>query len=450
MLRRDFVRNTAVGLAGLTILPTGSLFAKNADKIRLGFIGVGQRGRDHINEGLLRSDVDIVAICDIQESSLKYTRAMFVKAGKKLPTEYINGGVNAYKKLLDRKDIDGVIIATPWQFHKDQAIDAMRAGKYVGCEVIAGITEQDHWDILKVYEETKVPYMTLENVCYRRDVMAVLNMVRQNVFGELVHLEGGYQHDLRNILFNDGKHFDGKGGEFGPNTVGEAQWRTQFNIEKNGDIYPTHGAGPVMHYANINRGNRFTNLVSFASKSPGLNRYIEKVSPGNKNANIKFKNGDVITTTLNCANGETVVLSHDTHLPRPYSLGFRVQGTEGLWMDVNKGIYIEGKSKSYDEWDKAQDWFDKYDHPLWAKYAKTAEGAGHGGMDWFVFNAFVESVKQKKQTPIDIYDSLTMSVIMPLSGKSIEEGNTPQKFPDFTNGKWKDRKTDFALDSSGF
>jgi hypothetical protein len=450
MLRRDFVRNTAVGLAGLTILPTGSLFAKNADKIRLGWIGVGQRGRDHIGEGLLRSDVDIVAICDIQESSLKYTREMFVKAGKKLPTEYINGGVNAYKKLLDRKDIDGVIIATPWQFHKDQAIDAMRAGKYVGCEVIAGITEQDHWDILKVYEETKVPYMTLENVCYRRDVMAVLNMARQNLFGELVHLEGGYQHDLRNILFNDGKHFDGKGGEFGPNTVGEAQWRTQFNIERNGDIYPTHGAGPCMHYADINHGNQFTNLVSFASKSRGLNSYVEKVSPGNKNAKINFKNGDVITTTLNCANGETVVLSHDTHLPRPYSLGFRVQGTEGLWMDVNKGIYIEGKSKNFDKWDDAQDWFDKYDHPLWKKYEKLAEGAGHGGMDWFVFNAFVESVKQKKQTPIDIYDSLTMSVITPLSEKSIAEGNTPQKFPDFTNGKWKDRKREFALNSSGF
>jgi hypothetical protein len=449
MHRRDFVRNTAVGLAGLTILPTGSLFAKNADKIRLGYIGVGLRGRNHIGEGLLRDDVEIVAICDIQESSLKYCRAQFVKAGKKLPVEY-TGSLDAYKKLLDRKDIDGVIIATPWQFHKDQSIYAMRAGKYVGCEVIAGITEQDHWDILKAYEDTKVPYMTLENVCYRRDVMAVLNMVRQNVFGELIHLEGGYQHDLRPVLFNDGKNFNGKGGEFGPNTVGEAQWRTQFNIDRNGDIYPTHGAGPVMHYIDINRGNRFTNLVSFASKSRGLNRYIEKVSPGNKNSKINFKNGDVITTTLNCANGETVVLSHDTHLPRPYSLGFRVQGTEGLWMDVNESIYIEGKSKSYDEWDKAQVWFDKYDHPLWKKYAKLAEGAGHGGMDWFVFNAFVEAVKQKKQTPIDVYDSLTMSVITPLSEKSIEEGNTPQKFPDFTKGKWKEAKPDFALNDSGF
>ena len=448
MDRREFVKNTAVGVAGFTILPSGTLFAKNADKVRLGYIGVGLRGRNHVGEGLLRNDVEIVAICDTQESSLKYCREQFVKAKKKLPTEY-TGGLDAYKKLIARKDIDAVIISTPWEFHKDQAIDTMRAGKYVGCEVIAGVTEQDHWDILKVYEETKVPYMTLENVCYRRDVMAVLNMVRQNIFGELIHLEGGYEHDLRGVLFNDGKNFSGKGAEFGPNTVGEAQWRTQWNIDRDGDIYPTHGAGPVMNYININRGNRFTNLVSFSSKSRGLNSYIEKVSPGHKNANIKFKNGDVTTTMLNCANGETVTLTHDTHLPRPYSLGFRVQGTEGIWMDVNNSIYIEGKSAKYDQWDKAETWFEKYDHPLWKKYAAQAEGAGHGGMDWYVFNAFIQAVKQRKQTPIDIYDSLTMSVITPLSEKSLNEGNAPQQFPDFTNGKWKERKNTFALDDSG-
>lgn len=447
MNRRNFISNSVIAAAGLTVLP-GSVFAK-ADKVRLGYIGVGLRGRNHINEGLLRNDVDIVAVCDIQESSLKYCREMFVKAGKRLPAEY-TGSLEAYKKLLDRKDIDGVIIATPWNFHKEQSIYAMRAGKYVGCEVVAGITLQDHWDIANTYEETKVPYMTLENVCYRRDVMAVLNMVRQNLFGELVHLEGGYQHDLRTVLFNDGKSFTGKGAEFGPQTVGEAQWRTQFNIDRDGDIYPTHGAGPVMNYIGINKGNRFTNLVSFSSKALGLSAYVNKVDPGNKNAKINYKNGDVITTTLNCANGETVTLSHDTHLPRPYSLGFRVQGTEGLWMEVNNSIYLEGKAQRYDEWDKADAWLEKYDHPLWKKYESSAAGAGHGGMDWFVFNAFVQAVKQKRQTPIDIYDSLTMSVITPLSEKSLAEGNMPQTFPDFTKGKWKNAKSTFALDNSGF
>jgi hypothetical protein len=413
------------------------------DKVRLGYIGVGLRGQNHIQEGLLRDDVEIIAICDIQERSLKETRELFAKAGKKLPKEY-TGGLDAYKSLLEHKDIDAVIIATPWQFHKDQAIHAMQAKKYVGCEVIAGITLDDHWEIVKTSEQTGMPYMTLENVCYRR-VMAALNMHRQGLFGEIIHLEGGYQHNLRPVLFNDGQHYYGHGVEFGPKALSEAQWRTQFNVDRQGDLYPTHGVGPLMHYADINYGNRFTNLVSFASKARGLSAYVEEMAPGNPNAKINYKNGDVVTTVINCANGETVLLSHDTHLPRPYSLGFRVQGTKGLWMDVANSVYIDGKSPKNDRWDKADEWFQKYDHPLWKKYSAQAEGAGHGGMDYFVFQAFIESVKRKVQTPIDVYDSVTMSVITPLSEKSINEGNMPQQFPDFTKGKWKERKSAFAL-----
>lgn len=448
MNRRNFVKNASIA-AGFSVLPTGLLFAQNKDRVRVGYIGVGLRGRTHVREGLRREDVEIVAICDTQESSLKLCREQFSKAGKKLPKEY-TGGVDAYKKLLDRKDIDAVIISTPWEFHRDQAVDAMKAGKYVGCEVIAGLTVQDHWDIVNVSEETKMPYMTLENVCYRRDVLAVLNMVRQGLFGELLHVEGGYQHDLRNVLFNDGKQFYGGGVEFGKDAIAEAQWRTQYNIDQQGDLYPTHGAGPIINYININRGNRFTNLVSFASKARGLASYVEELSPGHKNAKLNYKNGDIVTTVMNCANGETVTLTHDTHLPRPYSIGFRVQGTKGIWMDVAKSIYIEHKSKKHDEWDPAEQWTKQYDHPLWKKYASEATGAGHGGMDWFVFNAFIQAVKQKKQTPIDVYDSVTMSVITPLSEKSITEGNTPQEFPDFTRGKWQNRKSSFALDDSGF
>ncbi|SDD20415.1 Oxidoreductase family, NAD-binding Rossmann fold [Mucilaginibacter pineti] len=448
MERRSFIKQSAIVAAGVTILPTGSLFASVNGKVKLGYIGVGARGMSHISEGVLRDDVEIVAICDTQERSLKICRDYIAKKGKPAAKEY-TGGLDAYKRLLDDKTIDAVIIATPWQFHYQQSIDAMKAGKYVGCEVIAGLTVDEHWDIVHTSEKTGIPYMTLENVCYRRDVMAALNMVRQDVFGELVHLEGGYQHNLRNVLFNDGKRYYGGGVEFGPNALSEAQWRTQFNVDRDGDLYPTHGAGPCMHYANINAGNRFTSISSFSSKARGLAAYVEQLSPGNKNAKINYKNGDVTTTMINCANGETVLLSHDTHLPRPYSLGFRVQGTKGLWMDVNQSVYIEGKSKD-DEWEPAQTWFDKYDHPLWKKYEKLAEGAGHGGMDWFVFNGFIEAVKQKKQTPIDVYDSVTMSVIAPLSTKSLKEGNATLEFPDFTKGKWKDRKNTFALDDSGF
>lgn len=449
MERRDFIKNGAVAAAGISILPTGTLFAKDNGRVRLGYIGVGARGMSYISEGVLRDDVEIVAICDTQESSLKICRSFIAKSGRPAAKEY-TGGLDAYKALLDIKDIDAVIIATPWQFHHPQAIYAMKAGKYVGCEVIAGLTVEEHWDIVKTSEKTGMPYSTLENVCYRRDVMAVLNMVRQGVFGELVHLEGGYQHNLRNVLFNNGKNYYGGGVEYGPNALSEAQWRTQFNIDQDGDLYPTHGAGPVMQYANINRGNRFTNLVSFSSKARGLASYVNDLSPGHPNSKINYKNGDVTTTLINCANGETVLLSHDTHLPRPYSLGFRVQGTEGIWMDVAKSIYIEKQAKRNDAWEPVKEWFDKYDHPVWKKYAKEAEGAGHGGMDWFVFNGFIQAVKAKKQTPIDVYNSVTMSVITPLSTKSLKEGNKPQEFPDFTRGAWKDRKNVFALDDSGF
>ncbi len=448
MDRRKFIKNGALASAGFTILPTSLLFSKDRGVVRLGYIGVGLRGRGHVNAALLRDDVEVVAICDTQESSLKLCREQFVKAGKKLPKEF-TGGLNAYKKLLERKDIDGVIISTPWEFHHKQAIDTMYAGKYVGCEVIAGLTVDEHWDIVNVSEKTGMPYMTLENVAYRRDVLAVLNMVRQNVFGEIVHLEGGYEHDLREVLFNDGKSFYGKGVEFGPDkSLSEAQWRTQYNIDVDGDLYPTHGLGPVINYIDINKGNRLTNMVSFSSKARGLADYVNKKSPNHPNSKINYKNGDIINTLINCANGETINLTHDTHLPRPYSIGFRVQGTNGIWMDVAKSIHIEGVSKPH-KWDKVEEWTTKYDHPLWKRYEKTASGAGHGGMDWFVFNAFVMAVKKKIQTPIDVYDSVTMSVIFPLSVQSLAEGNASKEVPDFTRGKWKTRKNTFALDDSG-
>jgi predicted dehydrogenase len=448
MNRKEFIKTGVIAGAGFTILPSGTLFAKSEGKVRLGYIGVGARGMSHISAALLRDDTEIVAICDIQERSLNICRSAISKKGRTPAKEY-TGGLDAYKKLLEHKDIDAVIIATPWQFHHIQAVDSMLAGKHVGCEVIAGLSVKEHWDIVNTSEKTGMKYSTLENVCYRRDVLAVLNMVRQGVFGEMLHAEGGYQHDLRNVFFNNGKQIYGGGVEFGPNALSEAQWRTQFNIDQDGDLYPTHGAGPVMQYFDINRGNRFTNLVSFSSKARGLATYVEKESPGHPNAKINYKNGDITQTMMNCANGETVMLTHDTHLPRPYSLGFRVQGTKGLWMDLNRSIHVEGVSKAH-AWDEAKIWFDKYDHPLWKKYEKKALGAGHGGMDWFVFNGFIEAIKQKKTPPIDVYDSVTMSVILPLSTKSLKEGNKPQEFPDFTRGKWKSRKNVFALDDSGF
>ncbi|MGK7390083.1 MAG: Gfo/Idh/MocA family protein [Candidatus Cyclobacteriaceae bacterium M2_1C_046] len=442
--RRNFVKSAAVAGLGFSILPSGILFSKDKDrKARLGFIGVGLRGQHLLELALQRNDVDVVSICDVQPRMIEMSKEKIKKSGKPMP-QVIMEGPYGYKKLLENNDIDGVVIATPWRWHTEMSIDAMNAKKYVGCEVIVGTTIEECWNIVHTSERTGMPLMMLENVCYRRDVMAVLNMVRQNVFGEIVHVQGGYQHDLREVKFNDGQQPYGGGVEFGEKAFSEAQWRTHHSVHRDGDLYPTHGIGPVAMMIDINRGNRLTELVSYSSKARGLHDYIvDKAGEDHPNAKVKFKLGDVVNTMLKCANGETVLLTHDTNLPRPYSLGFRVQGTEGLWMDINNSIYIEGKSEPH-QWNDAQPWLEKYDHPLWKKYGDDAAGAGHGGMDWFVMNAFIESVKRKEPTPQDVYDAVTWSAITPLSESSIRLGGETVEIPDFTQGKWMHRENNFV------
>lgn len=446
MNRRTFVKNTGLTAAGFAALPTSTLMAAPKANIRLGFIGVGLRGQNHLDNALRRKDVDIVAICDIDDRMLERSANLFKKHNKTVPKVF-KGDVNAWKKLLELKDLDGVIISTPWEWHTPMILGSLQAGiKYVGTEVMVGITLEDHWEVVKAAEQYKAHVMMLENVCYRRDVMAVLNMVRQGLFGEIVHLQGGYQHDLRHVKFNDGQKPHGGGVEFGEKAFSEARWRTEHSVHRNGDLYPTHGIGPVAEMININRGNRFVSLSSFASKSRGLHDYIVKNGgEQHPNAKVEFKLGDVVTTMIRCANGETILLQHDTNLPRPYSLGFRVQGTKGIWMDLNRSLYIEGVSNTNDKWEDAKAYLDKYDHPLWKRWGSSTEGAGHGGMDFFVLHAFVEAIKRKTATPMDVYDAAAWSAITPLSEKSIELGNETVEFPDFTSGQWMYRKNDFAL-----
>jgi hypothetical protein len=447
MNRKEFIRTTGLAAGAIALAPLNRVWASSsANKVRIGLIGVGLRGQAHLDLLLRRDDCEIVAICDIDERMLKSAREIITKSGRSMPRVF-TGDPMAWKKLLELKEIDTVVISTPWEWHKPMIIGALEAGlKYVATEVVLGITLQDHWDVVRAAEKHKAHVMMLENVCYRRDVMAVLNMVRQGLFGELVHLQGGYQHDLREVKFNDGEHPYGHGCEFGAKGFSEAHWRTQHSVTRNGDLYPTHGVGPLAHYININRGNRFVNLVSFASKGLGLHQHVVNTCGAeHPNSKVKFRLGDVVTTSIGCANGETILLQHDTNLPRPYSLGFRVQGTDGLWMDVNKGIYIEGKSAKAHQWDDAKQWLDKYDHPLWKRYEARATGAGHGGMDFFVLHAFVEAVKRKEPTPMDVYDAAAWSAITPLSEQSVAKGNKTVDFPDFTRGAWTNRKPVFAL-----
>ena len=445
MKRRTFVKNSGLAVAGLALAEPGA-GKWPGSKVRLGVIGTGLRGQNHIDNALRRTDVDIVSICDVDDRMLQMTTELIKKSGKSMPKIY-SGDPYAFRHLLDAKNLDAILIATPWEWHAPMVLEGLQSGiKYVATEVVLGITLDEHWEVVHEAEKQKAHVMMLENVCYRRDVMAVMNMVRKGIFGELIHMQAGYQHDLRGVKFNNGIEPYDSGAEFGPKAFSEARWRTNHSVHRNGDLYPTHGIGPVAQMLDINHGNRFVSLSSFATKSRGLHNYIvARGGPDHPNAKVQFKLGDVVTTQINCVNGETILLQHDTNSPRPYSLGFRVQGTKGLWMDLNHSIYIEGMSKKNDVWDEAKSWLDQYDHPLWQRWGKDTEGAGHGGMDFFVLHAFIEAAKRGVPTPMDVYDAASWSAITPLSEKSIELGNQVVSFPDFTDGQWMYRKNDFAL-----
>ena len=438
--RRNFIKKTAILGTGLSLLP-GLSFGFNsnsAEKLKIALIGVGLRGTNHLNNLLLRDDVNITAICDIDPKRITIAEGLIAEKGFKKPLVFGKDDYD-YRNLLALDNVDAVIISTPWLWHTLMAKDTMKAGKYTGLEVSAANTMEECWDLVNTHEQTGTHLMLLENVNYRRDIMAVMNMVKQNVFGELLHFRCGYQHDLRHVKFNDGKTAYGKGVEFGEKGISESVWRTQHSLLRNADVYPTHGIGPIAAMSNINRGNRFSSITSTATKGVGLHNYIVKHGGENHpNAKLKFKLGDVITSTIETANGESIIVTHDTNSPRPYSLGFRVQGANGLWEVDGNRIHIDGKTEAH-KWDVADKWLEKYDHPLWKKYGKFAEGAGHGGMDFFVIHAFVEAAKLNVAPPMDAYDAAAWSAITPLSEASIENNGAPQDFPDFTRGNWVKR-----------
>lgn len=456
MNRKDFLRATAVASLGALILPN-SLFSGtlSKSKVRIGVIGSGLRGQNHINTLLNRDDIEIKAIADPNEVMVQRVFNLFDKAKQKRPDVYKDGDYD-YRNLLKRDDIDAVIIASPWEWHHPQAIESMEAGKIVGLEVCGALNIAECWDYVHTYERTKVPIFMMENVCYRRDIMAVMNMVRKGMFGKLVHGEGGYQHDLRPVLFNDGVQPYGNGVKFGEGAFSEAEWRTLHHVNRNGDLYPTHGLGPVATMFDINRGNRITHLTSMSNDPVGLHEYVVRIGGENtKAAKTKFKQGDYVITMLRCENGETILLRLNTTMQRPYNLQFKVHGTDGIWQEFGSGgfnqghIYFEKTMDFSDRWENTEEFMNKYDHPYWKKYADKATGAGHGGMDWFLLNDFVECIKNNQEFPFDVYDLATWYAVTPLSETSIANGSAPQEMPDFTRGKYKERTPVFGFDKYG-
>jgi hypothetical protein len=414
------------------------------DHIQIGFIGTGLRGRNHVNNLLDHPKVQCVAICDIDPDAIDRASKIIEAKGQPKPTVY-SDHERTYEDMLAKENLDAVVIATNWRWHTPMSLAAMEAGVYVGVEVSGAFSMDECWELVRTHERTGTHLMFMENVNYRRDVMAVLNMVRDNVFGELLHFRGGYQHDLRTVKFNDGQG----GLLYGEGSYGEARWRTEHSLQRSGELYPTHGLGPIATWMDMNRGNRLTSLTSHATKARSLKHFAKQHPDGGPNhpyATKEWKLGDVVTSTLTTARGETIILTHDTNLPRPYSLGFRIQGVQGLaeFDYYTQRVHIEGVSENH-RWDAGSEWFDKYDHPLWKQYGEEAANSGHGGMDFFLDRAFIEGVRRQEPPVIDVYDGAVMRVITPLSERSIAEGGAPQEIPDFTQGAWMHRSPVFGL-----
>jgi len=450
--RRDFMRKATIGLTTAAFTspamanPVSQEKSKKkvrsapSDSIRTGFIGVGNRGQDHIRTCIASGRADIVAICDISERSLSDAKKLLSSSATvQLPAVY-TGSDHAYLEMLEKEDLQAVIIATPWEWHTRMAVASMKSGAYTGLEVPAATTIQECWDLVNTHEETGVHLMFLENANYDKPLLAVLNMVRQGIFGELLHGRCGYLHDLRGVKFNDGAEYDyvpGRPLKFGQEAYAEAQWRGLHSLRRNGDVYPTHGIGPIAKILDINNGNRFLSLSSFATKARGLKKYVDDYGgPNHPLAKVQWNCGDIVTSTINCANGETVLVTHDCNNPRPHVGDYMVQGTKGLWYGDWNSIYIENQSPEVSTYEKEDNWIDKFNHKMWHEEGAKAEGAGHGGIDYMVLNDFFNAVKDNKPAPIDVYDAAAWSAISGLSEMSIAQGNAPVDFPDFTRGQW--------------
>lgn len=393
--------------------------------VKLGFIGMGGRSRFLMKAVFLQvPDVEIAAVCDLYQEPIDEALKVLEELGQPTPKTF-----NDYHELLKLPEVDAVVVITTWETHVKIACDAMRAGKPVAFEVGGASSLEECWKLVRTYEETGVPCFFMENCCYGREELMLLNMARQNMFGEIVHCRGGYFHELRGMQTSDresGKNF-----------------RFINATHRNGETYPTHELGPIANILNINRGNRMVSLTSMASKAAGLATYIREQEPENRNIPV-FTQGDVVTTMIKCATGETIVLSLQMSLPQYYSRGLCVRGTKGMYEGENRSVFLDGDGhdRAWREcYNNVDEYMEKYDHPLWKGYKPNeAQSSGHGGVDWLMGKAFIDAVRDGKPMPIDAYDAAAWMSITCLSEQSIAMGSMPVAIPDFTCGNWMYRK----------
>jgi len=430
MTRRKFVELSAV--TSLSVALSSNALSRPTDQkrttVRVGIIGTGNRGKSLLRTLLNIEGVEIPALCDINMAHLKEAEDILSGAGRDKPELY-HKDEHTYRQMLTRDDLDAVIIATYWEWHTPMAVDAMKAGKYAGVEVPAAYTLDECWDLVNTHEETGVPCMMLENWSFRRDNLAVLNMIRQGLFGDIVHCHCAHSHDCIDHWFFD-------------KDTGIDRWSAKYLVNHNRDQYPTHQQGPVISWMDIGCGDYYDYITSTASDSVAINDYFERrFGKDHPNFARTYAQGDVVTTVARTIKGKTLVINYDMQLPRPYDNRWMIQGTRGLYNEQREALYILDKSPEYHKWEPFAPYQETYEHKWWQQEIK----GGHGGTDWVELYHFVEAVRNKTQTPIDVYDSVIMSVIGPLSEQSIAMNSVPVKVPDFTRGKWQTRKPKFAV-----
>jgi len=444
--RRAFLGASAACLTGM------AMPAESEKPVRLGFVGVGNRGSYHVDCALGIEGVEVVAVCDIDDKALYRAKRWVEEAGQPSPHLYGNSKT-AFKELCEKETLDCVICCTPWEYHAPVCVAAMNNGKNAVSEVPIVITLEQAWEVVETHEKThKWATLGLEGF----GNLTLLNMVRKGLLGDVLHAEGGYVHDLRMVQFNPI----------------EEPWRLQHSVSRNGNLYPDHPTlnGGLLWLLDANHGDRFDYLVSMSTKAVMLNLYAAlKYGDQNPYATKKMAQGDVNVTLLHTAGGKTATLNFDTDTPHPRE-SFRLQGTKGVYQtgvelpEPASGdsepaarargsrsrrsglIYIDGRSPVEDQWEAAGPYFQEYQHPLLKAYTpKPRKHAlrGHGGgssftpMEW---ERLIAALRAGRITDFDVYDSVTSSAISPLTEKSVAGGSVPVPFPDFTKGKWQTAK----------
>lgn len=393
------------------------------DKVRIGMIGLGHRGSGLMKDVICANPkAEVTAVCDTYEDRVRDAQAVVKEKRNNTPL-----GTDDFRKVIECDDVDLVVVTSAWEAHIPIALASMEAGKPVAVEVGGAYSIKQCWDLVKCYERTKTPFTMLENCCYGKRELMIKNMVEKGFFGEVVHCDGGYLHDLRDEI------------SFGKE---KRHYRLRNYIYKNCENYPTHELGPIAKLLNINNGNRMISLTSTASKAAGLHQYImTNKSDDEKLMNMRFNQGDIVTTVIKCANGETIRLTLDTTLPRPYSRGFTIHGTKALYEEATDSIFLDSTDceKHFDwkkEWGNAEKYEAEFQHPIWKKYIDDGVQGSHDGMDYLLFDYIFDALIEGKPFYIDVYDAAAWMSISALSEKSIALGSAPVEIPDFTNGLW--------------